>query len=796
MIINSNDLTLSTSPARSSVIHSLRGLLSEGDEVDKCNACRALGAIGATEAIDDLISHLRDEDIDVCIDATEALGRLNAIDVVPQLIDSLKNDPDGELKTAIVKALGHIQSPASIPILLEIAEHQPTDMIIDNNDDWDAWWDMQQQAVVALGNMKAEGATRMLKSLLDSADILDIEHDILKALVNIGPAGEQIVLDQLKTGSALSRRRAAFTLALSSSESSLKALAAAFTDMSDEVRLNALQAIVTRKAVKYLSAIELLKKDRSEKVRQAAIIAFDTLSPAHETPGQESDINDRLLSDPDAAVRSTYLQSLQAEAIRLDDSQLTLHINNALNDKNEQVILAGIPLLLKLADSKLAETQLIQLIARPKLSQQILKACINTLALLPRWGIDLSRLMTQLLNHPEASVRLLTLKTLNQLQANLHQAEVDASYTRMPVDIIVDTLNGRSVLEVEVSTITGKTETPAETETAGDDAEEVVEVEAMSTLESIMQDSARQEKNLNDPAHIDESEQQDDPAMQEYHQLVQNNITRGDWLFNQDRDISVAQDIRRQSARVLSTLPAGLSAEKTTLVVNGLISALNATDLKLSACAAESIAQIALRHPDTAGIEYTYGGLVTQYHNPQWDLKLACIRALAAIRNRAAIPIILSALEHERSAIRIQAIESITDLTLDGLPLLKNAHLPATPPTLTEWVNLLIDLLQDKEAGVRFSAVNNLKRCLQSKEISQQQTLIQKAIEHIVQAAFNNQGGRTRDMALVLKAIEPEMGTQRLVQLLSELSTSYERRFAIEMLEEMYRAASSVSTLN
>jgi hypothetical protein len=42
-------------------------------------------------------------------------------------------------------------------------------------------------------------------------------------------------------------------------------------------------------------------------------------------------------------------------------------------------------------------------------------------------------------------------------------------------------------------------------------------------------------------------------------------------------------------------------------------------------------------------------------------------------------------------------------------------------------------------------------------------------------------------MALVLKAIEPVQGTARLVELLSDLPTSYERRFAIEMLEEMYR---------
>ena len=48
---------------------------------------RALGSIGAVEAIDDLVLRLRDEDIDVCIDAAEALGKLNALQVVPQLLE-------------------------------------------------------------------------------------------------------------------------------------------------------------------------------------------------------------------------------------------------------------------------------------------------------------------------------------------------------------------------------------------------------------------------------------------------------------------------------------------------------------------------------------------------------------------------------------------------------------------------------------------------------------------------------------------------------------------------------------
>ncbi|MCP3933405.1 MAG: HEAT repeat domain-containing protein, partial [Bacteroidetes bacterium] len=320
---------------------------------------------------------------------------------------------------------------------------------------------------------------------------------------------------------------------------------------------------------------------------------------------------------------------------------------------------------------------------------------------------------------------------------------------------------------------------------------EDIDEEATSTLASIMQDNDRIEKSLLESDTKTDVDTQQSDETDEFQTLVQDNITRSKWLFNEKENISVAQDVQRQACQILSKLPRHLKAEKTTQIVNNLLSVLNSNDNKLRCYAADSIAQIALDNPQTAGIEYAFGGLITQYHNENWDLKLACMRALAAIRNRGAIPILASALDHQRSAIRIQAIQSITDLLIEGDAILKNAHVAEKPPTLIEWVNTLIDQLQDKEAGVRYSAVNNLKRCLLSDEINHQEGLIKKAIEHIVQAAFNNHGGRTRDMALVLKAIEPVQGTERLIQLLNELPNSYERRFAIEMLEEMYRTDST-----
>ena len=796
--------SISELPIKSDVISGLRELLKNGDEADKCNASRALGNIGAAEAVEDLVSHLHDDDVDVCIDAAEALGRLRAHEVVPQLLDSLKNDPDGELKTTIVKALGEIRDEQAIPLLLQIAESQPEDMIMDSNEDWDDWWDMQQQAIIALGNMRVEAAADVLSRLLQSDDVLDIEQDILKSLVRIGRKGEAAAIEQLASASPLTRRRAALALIESSSPESLKALAKALTDPSEDVRLYALQALVERKADKYLSAIELLKRDRSEKVRQAALLAIAKLSALKGAPAAAA--NDQLLQDPDAEVRAAYLKTLHNDEVELDDDSLLQHIHSALEDSDEQVMLAALPLFSRLQDAASAETQLIQLIARPKLSDALLIAGLQTLSALGRWNVNISRILTRFVSHPQQTVRLATLKALMDMERTLADAEVAAGLSKTPIDIINETLSGRVVLEVEVNSLLNPPQ-DAQADDSDDEIEPTVSDEdisalkasaPMSTLEAIMQESQLAELEMQQAQQQDSADEDAEQAadMAEFETLVERNNMRADWLFSKKEEVSVAQDVQRLSARILARLPGDLAPDKAAKIVNSLLLALNAEDLQLQTLAAESIAQIALDNPQTEGIEYAFGGLVTQFHNEQWDLKLACMKALAAIRNRAAIPVIMSALEHHRAALRIQAIESITDLALDGDELLKNAHVPEQPPTLIEWVELLIDKLQDNEPGVRYSAVNNLKRCLKDETIAQDATLVQKAIEHIVQTAFTNQGGRTRDMAQVLKEIEPVKGTARLIELLKELPSSYERRFAIEMLEEMFKAESARLALN
>jgi hypothetical protein len=96
-------------------------------------------------------------------------------------------------------------------------------------------------------------------------------------------------------------------------------------------------------------------------------------------------------------------------------------------------------------------------------------------------------------------------------------------------------------------------------------------------------------------------------------------------------------------------------------------------------------------------------------------------------------------------------------------------------------------LLRDREFSVRHAAVVNLGRCLDDPQLDDRQYWVERSIESIIDAAFVNRGGRVRDLAEVIKAIDPATGTHQLNTRLDRLSDSMERRFAIEMIEQIHR---------
>ena len=178
----------------------LSELLQTGDEVDRCYAARALGVLSQS---------LRDEDIDVCVDAATALGMIADASSVPALVESLEHESSGEICTAVTEALGNIASPASVEALLQILQERPDGL--EWQDDWDSWWDVQLEAVKALSQAHADEAIPALLAFMDSEEQQDIENDVLKALVSLSGQACAAVAERVSNHdpAPLHRRRAA-----------------------------------------------------------------------------------------------------------------------------------------------------------------------------------------------------------------------------------------------------------------------------------------------------------------------------------------------------------------------------------------------------------------------------------------------------------------------------------------------------------------------------------------------------------------------------------------------------------
>ena len=221
-------------------------LLQTGDEADRCYAARTLGILGDRKSVDTLIERLKDEDVDVSVDAAEALGNIGAPEAVPALIESLENDPSGEVCTMIAEALGKIRSSEAIDPLLNILLQRPD--YLEWDDDWDTWWDVQKEAVKALGMLKAEKAVDALPSLVDDEQQQDIEPEILNALIEISTAGEARVIERLQNQQSQpqQRRRAAHALAKSTTTEATRALGRALRDNTAQVRAEAALALADK----------------------------------------------------------------------------------------------------------------------------------------------------------------------------------------------------------------------------------------------------------------------------------------------------------------------------------------------------------------------------------------------------------------------------------------------------------------------------------------------------------------------------------------------------------------------
>ena len=700
------------------VIKSLCRLIETGDEVDRCYVVRTLGVLGAREVIPTLVDCLRDEDIDVSIDAAEALGRLGHPDAIPALLESLKHDSNAEVKITVVEALSKIGGQDIIAPLLDIATQCPDDMLWDTSGDWNNWWDMQLSAVETLGRLHVVKAVPILKAILEDEESQDIESEVLKALALMGTDGEQVLLTRLSKGNPRERRRAAVALGFSQGVKTRKALARALMDQKTEVRIAAIQSLGKQDASPYLEIMLRFLNDPEPKMRYAALevthiflkrvaLLQETLIP--------------LLSDVNPTIRATILTLLVGPF----SPENLEKIRHYLNDSDDSVISAACLLLAKQGDARVVMT-LLQILSDQKRGVQLRCQVATALGILG--NAESVNILAWAMKDPAQSVRLSALNALMQLEKNpLFQALPKQA---TPLEIII------SAAKSDI--VSPSIESPSVKQTDNDTVIPVAQP-ALSTLEAIAMDATVPIKETT----IDEIS----PEIQEYLEIAENNIELGERLFVQKPE-NIAVEIRHSSVRILGD---------SDHAVNALIDILTDHDLLLRQEAIHSLGEIARRSPKQMTLTHAIAPLLNQLDIE--TCRLATVRTLGLLGHQTVIPKLLNYLQDENSHVRIETIHALQALK-------------AKP---TDMVTALLKLVYDNDFGVRKAAAFALATLGYT-----------PAIVSIIDTVFMNDGAIARDMGQALRLLDVDDSSTQLLTRLAQCTDSSQRRFVIEMLEELF----------
>ena len=738
---------------RQSLLVSLRQLLADGDELDRCNACRLIGACGLTEARDELVARLRDEDVDVCIDAAAALGRLGDPSAVAPLVESLRKDPDGEVHAAVAEALGRIGGDEAVEALVELlgADSESDDW--DDEDGWDSHWDVQRHAVQALGRLRAARAVPVLAARLDDEDGTIDEADLTLALARIGGEGEALLLKRLRDGAPRERRRAAHALADSDSRDSAQALGRALQDSDPAVRATAAESLARRGETRYLGALQLLLRDADARVRETALAALLQLTEAGQLDG---DALLPLLADPEPRLRAAALQALPPESM---DAEWQERLRPLLQDPSPAVVAALIP---RLAPTPEVVDELSRRLADPAQEIPIRQQAARALGRGASPMMEILDALQRAASDAQAAVCWSALQALMELHRNWPDEEPADSdgTTPRPLDIILATLrSGRASESMD----------EAPTETIADLPMDDDRATPRSTLEAITQGGVRMETGDASPFSAETGEREDPQRtaeatedLAEYHALLDHQRRERRPAYR-GRGEAVACDARLLAARVLGECddPAAVAA---------LAESLRDGDPALQREAADALARL----PDGApGLRELRGPLASLLHLGEIPVRIACARALGRHGGPGQLPMLTEALADDSPLVRHQAVLALTGL-LDGRPV------PRSSEAADQILHGLSRTLADVDPGVRQAAAQALGGLAPSLQGHPAEETVSDAL---LAAVFLDHGHQARDMGHGLATLHGGKAVPRLLQTLAQCGDSLHRGCALTALE-------------
>ncbi len=807
--------------SRNQTLDALTELLKSGDEADRCYVTQALGKLTEpgeqNRVASELLPYLRDQDIDVCVDAATTLGKVGGKGVAEALIESLEMDPDGEVKRAVAEALGELGDPRAIPGLIRVMEERDEGIEI-IEDGWDLWWDVQLAAVKSLGKLQANDAVPHLVELLDSEEGEDIETDILRALAEIDSKESIDALEQiLQSSTSRKQRRVATALGHASSADAVRILGRALQLPHPEVRTHVIQALEEQDAKRYLPAIMLLIKDPNAEVRSAATHATTALGEM-KRPTQESiDLFIRLLGDESTQVRAASLNTLANFDYSVLEEKFTpnadavAQVITLIGDTHIETSIAATRLLSSLNTAE-GEVQLIEVLQDSTREAAIRRQAALSLALMEAVSPAAVGALTTALRDEEKVVRLAALAALSDCEnryqppevaedeiAPMRPLEVILAALRYEVELVeaedaednpVETTDNESSTEENLQQVQFNADAEAaEAEKAQEptpeptlpnfpESAEFSEIsrESISTLESIAMDNV--EATLVDEEEATVEAPEFDEETMEYLAILDQNEEAHQRRERRFKKADIYTDIRRMAATMLGR-------NDSERAIEALIQILQDEDQEIRRLGADALAEIATRSPTHPALLHAPGALISMAHFGDPDLRMAALRALGRMENRSALPVLLEGLADEDTIVRMESIRALTAVTTSPLNTDEAGHMVIHEVSDQQVLEQIAVALDDSQPSVRKYAADAVTTLLQQGNIDTEQR--NAIIQKILDAGFAGAGEQARHMGQALRMLDRESSSHHLLPLLKTLNSSAERRFVIEMLEEIHQ---------
>lgn len=227
----------------------LKKILSKNSEVEQCLAVQALGNLSLKNSTKILIEHLRNPDEDVRCDVGKALALLNNKDAIEPLIENLIQDPVGEAKVIYIEALQALKAISSVSILCVLVSTRGEEENVAWEEDgsgWDDWLSVQNAAIKALGSfgtqIDVEQPINAILKALDDPEGQDVWALSTRTLVHFGDKGILALLELLKNATPINRKRIVIALGDVNDDESANLLKAAMADPEPGVRIAAISS--------------------------------------------------------------------------------------------------------------------------------------------------------------------------------------------------------------------------------------------------------------------------------------------------------------------------------------------------------------------------------------------------------------------------------------------------------------------------------------------------------------------------------------------------------------------------